>query len=91
MKFSAEVVPTGHGEYGPFADGNSIPYLDFAATDGSGADRATVGQGADAGAIRSLPLFKPVVLDFETTPAGEGQKRKLRTFGPSAASVRAAA
>lgn len=96
MKFSATVVPTATGAYGPFKDdvgtereGRTIAYLDFADADGGGPDRATAGEGVD---LSTLELFKPVELRFELYTAaavvGVGvNARKLRTFGPSSASV----
>ena len=85
MKFTAKVVPTGRGEYGPFEDGRTIEYLDFADPDGGGTDRATAAQDTDLG---DLPLFQPVELAFEQYVT-DGNKRKLRTFGKAQA-VRAA-
>lgn len=90
MKFTAKVVPTGRGVYGPFRDDPSkrtIPYLEFADPDGGGSDKATAAEGVDLDAVS---LFQPAELLFELYVA-DG-KRKLRTFGPAPAvsSVKAA-
>jgi hypothetical protein len=45
MHVPCEGICVGLGQYGPFADGKTIPYLDWAAADGSGVFRASVGQG----------------------------------------------
>lgn len=90
MKFTANVVPTGRGAYGPFKDdptGRTIPYLEIADPGGGGTDRATAAEGVDLDAVE---LFKPAELAFELYVA-DG-KRKLRTFGlaPKSSAVRAA-
>jgi len=86
MRFSAEVIPTGRGQYGPFSDGRTIGYLNFTEADGGDGDRATAGEGVN---LETVELFKPVMLDFEVyvTSSEGGNKRKLRTFGPSKPAV----
>lgn len=91
MRFSAEVVPIGFGVYGPFKDADdpnrTIPYLEFADSDGGGSDRATAAEGVT---FEKIALFQPIKLDFELYSAND--KRKLRTYGPTgAASAPAAA
>ena len=81
MKFDAKVVPTGRGTYGPFDDGRTIGYLDFADPDGGGTDRATAAEGTN---LDGIELFQPVELAFELYVAN-GNQRKLRTFGPARA------
>jgi hypothetical protein len=86
MRFNAKVVPTGRGAYGPFDDGRTIAYLDFADPDGGGSDRATAAEGVK---LDDLELFKPVELTFELYVT-DGNKRKLRTHGAAGRAVQAA-
>jgi hypothetical protein len=54
MQFTADGLIASVGQYGPFKDGTTYPYVDFVASDGSGIYRATVGQGVDTpGALTS--------------------------------------
>lgn len=42
MTFQSEGICVGAGEYGPFADGRTVPYIQWADADGSGVFRASV-------------------------------------------------
>jgi hypothetical protein len=97
MKFDLDVIPVAAGVYGPFASDDpeeakdrskdrSYRYVDLAAADGSGQQRATVAQSAD-GVDVAFPyeFFKPVRVTLEL----HGAARKVRCWGLATAALSA--
>jgi hypothetical protein len=95
MRFQAEVLVTGHGQYGPFKDavgtereGVTYPYIEFADPSEGGSTRATLAQGV---AISDVPgVMQQGELVFELYERDRGQL-KLRCHGRAGSALAAAA
>lgn len=92
MKFTATVIPTATGVYGPFKDdvgtpreGRTIPFVALLSPDGGETLNATCAEGVD---VSELELMKSQELSFELGKSFG--KLTLRCLG-AASKVRAAA